>query len=88
MFLQRYARDHDPADLTAARGLLRWVDDRATAVRLGGLSWPVEGGDPLSASGFELGTAGIAWVNAQAARLTGDQTYAEMARRAADEPAL
>ena len=35
MFLERYARDRDPADLATARGLLRWVNDQAVARRLG-----------------------------------------------------
>src|SRR3954454_3901622 len=29
MFLERYARDRDPADLATARGLLGWVNDQA-----------------------------------------------------------
>src|SRR3954453_1915368 len=36
MFLERYARDRDPADLAAARGLLRWVNDQALTDRSGG----------------------------------------------------
>ena len=35
MFLERYARDRDPADLATARGLLRWVNDQAVADALG-----------------------------------------------------
>ena len=38
MFLERYARDRDPADLATARGLLRWVNDQAVADASGGLS--------------------------------------------------
>ena len=49
MFLERYARDRDPADLATARGLLRWVNDQAVADASGGLSWPIsrrQRGDP------------------------------------------
>jgi hypothetical protein len=38
--------------------------------------------DESNASGFELGAAGIAWVNLRAARATGDPSYREVARRA------
>jgi hypothetical protein len=82
MFLRRYERDRDPADLATARGLLGWVNGQAMAHRSGGLRWPVDADDRTSASGFELGGAGIAWVDAQAARITGDRSYAEVARRA------
>ena len=34
MFLERYRRDRDPADLATARRLLAWVDDQAV-VRFG-----------------------------------------------------
>jgi hypothetical protein len=33
-------------------------------------------------AGFELGAAGIAWVNLRAYRMTGDRDYREVARRA------
>ena len=82
VFLGRYARDHDPADLATARGLLDWVDAQAVADPSGGLRWPVADDDATSAPGFELGAAGIAWVNLQAARATGDSDYREVARRA------
>jgi lantibiotic modifying enzyme len=82
MFLERYARDRDPADLETARGLLDWVNERAVADSPRGLSWPVSADDESSASGFELGAAGIAWVNLRAARATGDPAYREVARRA------
>ena len=82
MFLSRYTHDQDPADLAAARGLLGWVNDQAMAHHSGGLRWPLAADDRTSASGFELGVAGIAWVNTQAARITGDRSYAEVARRA------
>jgi hypothetical protein len=58
MFLERYRRDRDPADLATARRLLRWVNEQ-----------------PFDQPGFELGAAGIAWVNLRA----GDR---EAARRA------
>ena len=83
MFLVRYAHDRDPRDLAAAQRLLRWVNDQAVAVPSGGLRWPLARDDRSSASGFELGTAGIAWVNLRAARATGDPEYREVARRAA-----
>jgi hypothetical protein len=82
VFLERYARDGDPADLAAARRLLRWVRNRAVADRFGGLRWPVSDRDPSAASGFELGTAGIAWVFLEAARATGDDGYLHTARAA------
>jgi hypothetical protein len=82
MFLERYARDHDPADLATARALLRWVNSRAVADGAGGLHWPIAANDPATASGFELGVAGVAWVNLQAARATGDRAYLDAARRA------
>ena len=58
------------------------MNGHAVAHSSGGLRWPVASDDTSSASGFELGAAGIAWVNAQAAQLTGDRAYAETARRA------
>ena len=83
MFLERYRRDRDPADLAAARGLLRWVNAQAATDDAGGVSWPsAEHEGAWTASGFELGVAGIAWVNHQAARTTGDPAYRELARRA------
>jgi lantibiotic modifying enzyme len=69
VFLERYARDHDPADLATAHALLRWVNEQP----------PASGED---AWGFELGLAGVAWVNLQAARATGAAEYREAARQA------
>ena len=66
MFLERYARDRDPADLATARGLLRWVNDQAVADGSGGLYWPISRGSAAMPAGFELGAAGIAWVNLRA----------------------
>jgi Lanthionine synthetase C-like protein len=82
MFLERYAQDRDPADLATAVGLLRWVNDQAVADRSGGLSWPISRGSAASAGGFELGAAGIAWVNLRAYDVTGDREYRDVARRA------
>jgi lantibiotic modifying enzyme len=82
MFLERYARDGNPADLDAARGLLQWVRDRAVPGASRGLHWPVSDRDPSAASGFELGTAGVAWVFLEAASATGDAGYLDTARRA------
>ena len=82
MFLGRYVRDGDPADLETARGLLAWVNGQAVPDPSGGLRWPVADDDASNASGFELGAAGIAWVNLRAARLTGDPVYMDVARRA------
>jgi lantibiotic modifying enzyme len=75
---------HDPA----AKRLLAWVASQAIAARRGGLRWPLvldSGGDEnlLSATGFQEGSAGIAWVNLQAYRATGRHTYRETARGAA-----
>ncbi len=83
MFLERYRHDRDPRDLVTARRLLDWVNEQAVAARSGGLRWPLATDEPSSASGFELGAAGIAWVNLRAARATGDARYLEVARRAA-----
>src|SRR3954468_5509417 len=83
MFFERYARDRDPADLATARGLLRWVNDQAVADPSGGLYWPIDRGSAAMPAGFELGAAGIAWVNLQAYDATGDREYREIARRAA-----
>jgi len=69
VFLQRFARDGDPADLATARALLRRANEQP----------PASGED---AWGFELGLAGVAWVNLQAARATGAVEYREAARRA------
>ena len=82
MFLERYAHDHARVDLETAKRLLGWVNDRAEADGRGGLRWPLALNDAAAASGFELGTAGIAWVNLQAAHATGDRSYREVARRA------
>ena len=41
MFLERYRRDRDPADLATAHRLLRWVNEQAVADPSGGLRWPV-----------------------------------------------
>ena len=72
-----------PADLATARGLLRWVNDQAVADRSGGLYWPISRGSAAMPAGFELGAAGIAWVNLRAYDATGDREYREVARRAA-----
>src|SRR3954451_17914057 len=83
VFFERYTRDRDPADLVTARGLLRWVNDQAVADRSGGLYWPISRGSDATPAGFELGAAGIAWVNLRAYDATGDRGYREVARRAA-----
>ncbi len=83
MFLERYRRDRDPVDLATARRLLAWVDDQAVFDSGGDVSWPFAGhAGAWTASGFELGVAGIAWVNLQASRTTGDAAYRARARRA------
>jgi hypothetical protein len=83
MFLERYRRDRDPVDLATARRLLAWVDDQAVVDSAGDVSWPFAGeAGAWTASGFELGVAGIAWVNLQAARTTGEDAYRARARRA------
>jgi lantibiotic modifying enzyme len=83
MFLQRYAHDHNAVDLTTARRLLDWVNEHARDDGRDGLSWPSELNGGAHAAGFELGAAGIAWVNLRAADATGDSAYGEIARRAA-----
>ncbi len=83
MFLERYARDRDRANLATARGLLRWVNDQAVADGSGGLAWPTSRGGAAVPAGFELGAAGIAWVNLRAYEATGDREYRDVARRAA-----
>jgi len=83
MFFERYTRDRDRVDLATADRLLRWVNRQAVPDVAGGLSWPVAGGDAAAGSGFQLGAAGIAWVNLQAAQLTGKPEYRGVARRAA-----
>jgi len=80
VFLERYAHDHARVDLDTARRLLGWVNDQAET-DAGGLRWPIAA-DESVASGFELGAAGIAWVNLQAARASGERSYREVARRA------
>jgi hypothetical protein len=82
VFLERYARDHAGVDLATAKRLLGWVNGEAEADRRGGLHWPLAVDEAAAASGFELGTAGIAWVNLRAADATGDGSYREVARRA------
>jgi hypothetical protein len=83
MFLERYAHDRDPIDLATARGLLRSVNDQALSDSSGGLYWPISRGSAAMPAGFELGAAGIAWVNLRAYDATGDLGYREVARRAA-----
>jgi lanthionine synthetase-like protein len=82
MFFERYRHDRDRLDLVTARRLLDWVNAQAVADRSGGLRWPRASDDGSSTSGFELGAAGIAWVNLQAAGATSDAGYLEVARRA------
>ena len=82
VFLERYAHDHARVDLATAKRLLGWVNDRAETDGRGGIRWPLAADDAAAASGFELGTAGIAWVNLRAARATGDHSYRELARGA------
>ena len=83
MFLERFRRDRDPVDLATARRLLAWVDDQGVASSAGTVSWPFAGeAGSWTASGFELGVAGIAWVNLQASRITGDPAYRVRARQA------
>ena len=83
MFLERYARDRDPADLATARRMLRWVNDQAVADGSGGLYWPISRGSAAMPAGFELGAAGIAWVNLRAYDSTAIRSYRDVARRAA-----
>ncbi len=81
MFLERYRRDRSAADLATARALLRWVNDRAV-VDGTGRRWPIHSNQTWATPGFELGAAGIAWVNLQAYRATGDSGYRAVAREA------
>ena len=83
MFLERHRHDREPRDLVAARRLLDWVNAQGVTTRSGGLRWPLASNDASNASGFELGAAGIAWVNLHAARVTSDARYLDVARRAA-----
>ena len=78
VLLERWRRDRDFADLAIAHRLLRWVNDQAAAD--GG--WPISAGSAAVPAGFELGAAGIAWVNLRAYRVTGDRTYRDVAARA------
>ena len=83
MFLERYRRDGEPVDLATARRLLAWVDDQGVMDSAGSVSWPfAKEAGAWTASGFELGVAGIGWVNLQAARTTGDAAYRLRARQA------
>ena len=82
VFLERYAHDHARVDLETAKRLLGWVNQQAEADGRGGFRWPLAVDDAAASSGFELGTAGIAWVNVRAAQATGDRSYREVARRA------
>jgi hypothetical protein len=71
----------------AAERLLGWVNRQAVGVGRSGLRWPLVrdpagGGNRLSATGFQEGSAGIAWVNLLAYRATGKRAYRETARRA------
>jgi hypothetical protein len=79
VLLERWARDREPADLATARGLLRWVNDQESPD--GG--WPISHGSAAIPAGFELGAAGIAWVNLRAHRATGEREYRDVAARAA-----
>ena len=83
MFLERYARDRDPADLATARGLLRWVNDQAVADGSGGLYGRSVAAARRCRPDSRLGAAGIAWVNLRAYDATGDREYRDVARRAA-----
>ena len=76
------------AEPDAAERLLAWVNGQAVAATRGGLRWPlardvVDGDNLSSATGFQEGSAGIAWVNLGAYRATGRQVYRERARLAA-----
>jgi hypothetical protein len=81
MLLERHRRDRNPADLATARALLRWVNGRAV-VDAAGARWPINATNAWTTPGFELGAAGIAWVNLQAFRATGDRAYRDTARDA------
>ena len=59
------------------------MNDQAVADGSGGLYWPISRGSAAMPAGFELGAAGIAWVNLRAYAATGDREYREVARRAA-----
>ena len=82
MFLDRYARDRDPADLATARRLLGWVNAQAVPAGAGGLCWPLALATTAIPAGFELGAAGIAWVNLRASRSPATAGFREVARRA------
>ena len=69
-------------DLETAKRLLGWVNDHGKADGRGGVRWPLAVNDAAASSGFELGAAGIAWVNLRAAQATGDRSYRDVARRA------
>ena len=84
MFLERYARDRDPADLATARGLLRWVNDQAVARRLGRA---VTGRSVAAARrcrrGSNWGLPASRGSTSGHIDATGDHEYRDVARRAA-----
>jgi len=85
VLLERFARDRNAADRVAAIRLLEWVNRQAIAGPRG-LRWPVtltgDESDAPSASGFEEGVAGIAWVDLQAYRATDRRDFRDAAGQA------
>ena len=77
MFLERYGATAIPP--TSRRRAGCSLGERQSVVddSAGGVRWPLADTTRLDASGFELGVAGIAWVNLQAARLDRRRRYLE-----------
>lgn len=93
MYLKLYKVFGDDQYLAEADKLFSWLEDTENGPMVpfndGSVAWklaidPKGGGDPVLATGFEEGSAGIGWTYLQAYKLTGNERYLTVARQAAD----
>jgi hypothetical protein len=93
MYLKLYQVFHDQQYLTDANSIFSWLQDTRSGPMVtlpdGSVAWklsldPQGGDDPELATGFEEGAAGIGWTYLQAYKITGDQQYLSIAKKAAN----
>ncbi len=93
MYLKLYQVFNDKQYLADANTLFSWLQDTKNGPMVtfadGSVAWKLaldsQGGDnPVLATGFEEGSAGIGWTYLQAYKLTGNKQYLSIAEKAAD----
>jgi len=93
MYLKLYQVFGDQTYITEANRLFSWLEDQKNGPMVtfgdGSVAWklsidPHGGNNPVYATGFEEGSAGIGWTYLQAYKMTHNQHYLDVAKKSAD----